>query len=130
MEFIRFDSDDIENVLARLSDEEIDQLAFGAIKIDRTGKVLLFNAAEGELSGADPKEVIGKNFFEDVAPCTKTADFYGRFLEGAGNGDLSTLFEYRFDYKMKSTKVKCHMKKAAMGDAYWILVKRISGPQN
>ena len=65
-------------------------------------------------------------FFDEIAPCTKRPEFYGRFRDGVEQGDLNTLFEYEFDYKMNPTKVKVHMKKSLTGDSYWILVKRIS----
>ncbi|MEE4358222.1 MAG: photoactive yellow protein [Desulfococcaceae bacterium] len=125
MEIIHFDARDIENTLARMSDRQINDLAFGAIQVDEKGTILSYNVAEGEITGRNPEKVIGKNFFNEVAPCTKTEEFYGRFRDGIRKGNLSTLFEYEFDYKMKPTKVKVHMKKAILGDSYWILVKRM-----
>jgi len=124
MEIIKFDDNNIENKLSDLSDVEVDQLSFGAIQLDGEGNILFYNAAEGGITGRDPKSMIGKNFFNEVAPCTKSQEFYGRFKEGVEKDDLSVLFEYTFDYKMTPTKVKVHMKKALAGDGYWILVKR------
>ncbi|MGE0083601.1 MAG: photoactive yellow protein [Desulfococcaceae bacterium] len=128
MELVRFDAHDIENTLSKMSDLQIDRLAFGAIQVDKTGKILTYNMAEGEITGRNPKEVLGKNFFDEVAPCTKTKDFYGKFAEGVKKGNISTLFEYEFDYKMKPVRVRVHMKKAIVGDTYWILVKRAVTP--
>lgn len=127
MEIVKFDESDIENRLARMKDDEIEALAFGAIQLDRNGKILFYNAAEGEITGRNPGEVIGKDFFREVAPCTQSPEFSGRFKEGVKKGELSTLFEYVFDYQMKPTKVKVHMKKALNDDTYWILVKRVVG---
>ncbi|EWH03836.1 photoactive yellow protein [Halomonas sp. BC04] len=120
-----FGSDDIENSLAKMDDKKLDSLAFGAIQLDASGKIMQYNAAEGSITGRDPKSVIGKNFFTDVAPCTQSKEFQGRFKEGVKNDDLNTMFEYIFDYQMKPTKVKVHMKKALTGDSYWIFVKRL-----
>lgn len=125
LEFVEFGKGDIENVIARLSSKEIDGLAFGAIQLDRTGKILQYNMAEGQITGRKPADVIGKNFFTDVAPCTNTESFYGAFKKGVAAGNLATMFEYTFDYQMKPTKVKVHMKKALVGDTYWVFVKRI-----
>ena len=125
MDILQFGSDDIENNLANMSDEDLDKLAFGAIQLDATGKVLQYNAAEGGITGRDPKSVIGKNFFKEVAPCTQSKEFEGRFQEGVKNKNLHTMFEYVFDYKMQPTKVKVHMKKALVDDSYWIFVKRL-----
>ena len=124
MDFVQFGTDDIENTLSNMKDGDLDNLAFGAIQLDADGKILQYNAAEGDITGRDPKAVIGKNFFKEVAPCTDSKDFSGRFKEGVKNGDLNTMFEYTFDYQMQPTKVKVHMKKALAGDSYWILVKR------
>jgi len=124
MDFVQFGTDDIENTLSSMKDSDLDSLAFGAIQLDADGKILQYNAAEGDITGRDPKAVIGKNFFKEVAPCTDSKDFAGRFREGVKSGDLNTMFEYTFDYQMQPTKVKVHMKKALTGDSYWILVKR------
>ncbi len=125
LEKISFDSKDIENVLARMNDKELDKLPFGAIQLDKEGKVLSYNATEAEITGRKPEDVIGRNFFKEVAPCTRRPEFYGAFLEGVKNDNLNILFEYVFDYKMKPTKVKVHMKKALTGDSYWVIVKRL-----
>lgn len=125
MERVNFGSEDIGNKLAEMSDRDIDKLAFGAINLDANGKILSYNKAEGEITGRNPEEVIGKNFFTEVAPCTKTDDFFGKFQEGVKSGNLSTMFEYTFDYQMKPTKVKVHMKKSLDGYSYWVFVKRV-----
>lgn len=124
-ERVAFDQSDLGNVLSKLDDKQIDNLAFGMITLDAQGTVLQYNAAEGAITGRDPKDVIGKNFFTDVAPCTKTDAFHGRFVKGVQAGDLNVMFEYTFDYKMAPTRVRVHMKTAPAGNRYWILVKRL-----
>ena len=125
MDLVGFNKTDIDNVLNRMAEKDIDKLAFGAIELDRTGTVLRYNAAEGAITGRNPAAVIGKNFFRDVAPCTSKPAFKGVFDAGVRDGDLNTMFEYVFDYQMKPTKVKVHMKKALSGGNFWIFVKRI-----
>ena len=125
LDFVAFGKDDIDNTIARMSAKEIDRLAFGAIQLDGAGRVLQYNQAEGEITGRDPKSVIGKNFFTEVAPCTNTPKFKGAFDQGVKSGNFGVMFEYTFDYNMKPTKVKVHMKKAVVGDSYWVFVKRV-----
>jgi len=124
-EVIKFDSSDIGNKLSSMSSSELDKLAFGAVELDRNGRILRYNAAEGDITGRDPKDTIGKSFFKDVAPCTNSPEFYGRFEDGVKKGNLNTLFEYTFDYKMRPTKVKVQMKQDPNKESYWIFVKRI-----
>ena len=122
---ISFGEDDIENVLAKMSQKDLDNLAFGAIQLDKDGKILSYNATESEITGRRPEDVIGKNFFAEVAPCTNRPEFRGVFFEGVKNDNLNTMFEYVFDYKMNPTKVKVHMKKALIVETYLMMVKRL-----
>lgn len=123
--FVEFGASEIDNVLSRMTGADIDQLAFGAVQLDAAGRILQYNAAEGAITGRDPKAVVGKNFFTEIAPCTNTPTFKGAFDKGVKQGDLNAIFEYTFDYQMRPTKVKVHMKKALVGDSYWVFVKRL-----
>lgn len=125
MELIEFGKGDIENVISTLSPAQIDGLAFGAIELSAEGVIKQYNMTEGHITGRDPKSVIGKNFFLDVAPCTNRPTFRGKFDRGVRNGDLNTMFHYTFDYNMQPMRVKVHMKKALVGDSYWMFVKRL-----
>jgi len=124
MDTVAFGKTDVENVLSKMNDTQLNKLAFGAIELDAAGKILKYNAVEGAITGRDPKEVIGKSFFTEVAPCTNRPEFKGVFDAGVRGKNLNTMFEYVFDHQMKPTKVKIHMKQAISGDTYWIFVKR------
>lgn len=125
-EQVKFGQDDIDNALSRLDESQIENLAFGMVTLDRQGTILQYNAAEGAITGRDPKDALGKNFFTDVAPCTKTDEFYGRFQQGVKSGTLNVMFEYTFDYNMAPTRVRVHMKNApGTADKFWVLVKRL-----
>ena len=125
MEIKTLKADELDNVLARMNPKEIEGLAFGAIQLDADGKILFYNAAEGQITGRNPADVLGKNFFRDIAPCTNSPKFSGVFKTGVAAGKLDTIFEYIFDYKMKPTKVCVHLKKAMSGDTYWVIVRRV-----
>lgn len=122
---VEFGRDDIVNAIRNMSASEIDRMAFGAVELDANGLIIRYNAAEGAITGRKPQEVLGKNFFTDVAPCTNTPKFKGEFDQGVRRGMLDKKFEYTFDYNMRPTKVKVHMKKSLSGNTFWIFVKRI-----
>src|SRR4051812_15181570 len=82
--------------LKALASEDYDALPFGSIKLDRSGRVTLYNKAERELARRDAVDVLGKLFFEEVAPCTNNAAFRGRLDELARNGGKSARFDYLF----------------------------------
>ena len=109
MEHVSFEGVNLAELLPRIPDSIKDGLPFGLVKLDLVGTILEYNMAEGDLTGIDPKWAIGKNFFDDVAMCTKTQAFYGRFLEGVKKGFLNTVFDYTFDHREVATQVKVHM---------------------
>lgn len=125
MKTVAFGKSDVENVLAKMDGAQLDKLAFGAVELDAQGRIIKYNAVEGAITGRDPKTVVGKNFFTEVAPCTNRAEFKGVFDKGVRDNNLNTLFEYVFDHQMKPTKVRIHMKRAISGGSYWIFVKRV-----
>jgi photoactive yellow protein len=125
MSTLAFGKTDVENVLSKMNDAQLNKLAFGAIELDAAGKILKYNAVEGAITGRDPKAVIGKSFFTEVAPCTNRPEFKGVFDAGVRAKNLNAMFEYVFDHQMKPTKVKIHMKRAISGDTYWVFVKRV-----
>ncbi|MDX1561115.1 MAG: photoactive yellow protein [Marinobacter sp.] len=121
---VKFEMEDLENAMSSLTDEEIDNLMFGAIELDAEGTILRYNIAESELTGRKAEDVIGRNFFDDVAPCTKSDEFSGRFFHGVESGEFNAVFEYVFDYQMEPTKVRIIMIKSVAQDTYWLLIKR------
>ena len=107
----------------RMNEAELDALPFGAIRLDKTGKVLSYNATEAKLTGRDPKRVIGRNFFTDVAPCTNVQGFAGRFREGVAKGEMHTIFPYRFDFEMAPRDVTVTLFYAKQTDTAWVFVR-------
>jgi photoactive yellow protein len=82
-----------------MSPDEIDALPFGAIVVDADGNIQRYNAFEAQLSHLDPKRVVGKNFFRDVAPCTAVRSFEGRMREFVDSDErVSVTFDYRFAF--------------------------------
>ena len=109
--------------IGRMNEQELDGLPFGAIRLDKDGKVLAYNATEGKLTGRDPKVVIGKNFFMDVAPCTNVQAFAGRFREGVAKKDMHVIFPYRFDFEMAPRDVTVTLFYSKQSDTAWVFVR-------
>ncbi|MGF1453880.1 MAG: photoactive yellow protein [Alphaproteobacteria bacterium] len=124
MEIVKFGSSDVENLLAQ-DPSRVENLPFGAILVDKQGNILKYNQQESFISGRSAEAVLGKNFFNDVAPCAKGHQFQQRFQQAVSTGHINTVFEYTFDYKMEPTKVRVHMKSTSANDGIWILIKRL-----
>jgi photoactive yellow protein len=101
-----------------------DALAFGAVRVDDTGRIVLYNRYEADLAGIEPPAAEGRNFFTEVAPCTNNALFYGQFKKGVNAGNLNLIFNYTFSYKMRPTNVRVHMLRDPASKANWVFVKK------
>lgn len=123
MEIIPFGSQDVDNILAR-EPQRVERLPFGAVLLDRKGKIAKYNKAEGLIAGKDPEAVMGKDFFNEIAPCAKGKRFHGEFMKFAKTGKINTMFDYQFDYKGTQVRVRIHLKANADGNSCWMFVKR------
>lgn len=106
-----------------LTPEELDGLPFGAIQIDREGRIQAYNAKEGELAGLEPASVIGKNFFSEVAPCTNVREFAGRFRNDLRAGSPYVAFPFLFDFPGRPTRVMILLSWDERAGCGWILVE-------
>lgn len=106
-----------------MSAGELDALPFGAIRLDKNGTILSYNATEAKLTGRDPKRVVGRNFFTQVAPCTNVQAFAGRFREGVAKGDMHEIFPYRFDFEMAPRDVTVTLFYSQQTGSAWVFVR-------
>lgn len=84
--------------LLELTQEESDRLPFGFIAVDREGTVTAYNAFEERLSGLSRPDVVGRSFFQEVAPCTSVREFEGRFRDMVERG-ASGLARFRYLFR-------------------------------
>ena len=91
----------------RLSTEELDQLPYGVIQLDARGRVVGYNDTESRMVGLPKERVIGKNFFQEVAPCTRVKEFEGRFRDMAEGRSKNVVeqFEFVFHFRKGSQRV-------------------------
>jgi photoactive yellow protein len=86
--------------------DELDELPYGMIILDRDGRVLFYNETEARQAGFRPEDVVGQNFFEDVAPCTRVKEFKGRFQRFV-DGEMGrvTFFDFAFHFEQGTQDV-------------------------
>jgi len=120
---LNYDDDNVGEKLRNASEEQLNGANFGIIQIDDEGVVQFFNAYESELSGVDPDDAKGSNFFTQVAPCTNNRLFRGRFKKGVRRGELDETFSYTYTYKMRPTLVDVRLYRDEAGNN-WIMVQK------
>lgn len=110
-----------------LTTTELDQLPFGMIQLDASGRILKFNAVESRLASLDQQQQIGKHFFTEVAPCTKVQAFYGRFKEGVLQEHLDTTFSFHFAFKQNPRDVTVRLFYSRRTQSVWVMVSDREG---
>jgi photoactive yellow protein len=106
-----------------LDEHDLDAFPFGVIQLDRNGRVLAYNQYEEELAQMDREDVLGKNFFFEVAPCTRVREFYGRFTDGveARALDANFGFVFRFEHGTRHVEITMHYRQS--DDTIWVVVR-------
>lgn len=99
--------------LAAMSIEEVDALPYGFIILDEEGTVLLYNRYEARMSRLDAPRVLSRNFFRDIAPCTRVEAFHGRFRALLRDDSRDTeRFSFRFHFLHGAQNVTVQFVKA------------------
>ncbi|CAN91164.1 Photoactive yellow protein (PYP) [Sorangium cellulosum So ce56] len=110
-----------------LDERGLDAQPFGIIRLDREGTVLSYNLYEERQARRNRQDVIGKNFFTDIAPCSRVKAFHGRFLAGVEQRELKATFGFvfHFPHKTRHVDVSLFYKAAArqQDDAVWVFIR-------
>lgn len=92
--------------LAAISARELDTLPYGCILLDNSGRVIGYNDTESRMARLPVEAVLGRNFFTEVAPCTRVKDFEGRFRDLAGGRTPQVVqFEFTFPFPFGAQRV-------------------------
>lgn len=92
--------------LFQLSPEQSDALPYGLIVLDPEGVVVGYNQAESRLSGLARQAVIGRNFFRDIAPCTRVQSFSGLYADMVKAREPHTAqFDFLFRFRHGDQRV-------------------------
>jgi photoactive yellow protein len=115
-----FPSETIES----MNQKQLDRLPFGVIRIAEDGTVLNYNETECEIASRRAADVIGKNFFNEVAPCTRVEEFQGQFLKLQQAGvDGRAKFSFVFKFATGAALVDIVLLYEAASGCGTILVK-------
>jgi len=106
---IEIDSPEMAAEIGNLDAQAFDALPFGAIQLDANGVILRYNKAEEKISGRNTSDVLGKNFFADIAPCTRVKRFLGAFQAGVEHRSLNEVFDFTFAFKTGPRDVRIRM---------------------
>jgi photoactive yellow protein len=121
--------DELLRQVDQLTEGDLDTLPFGLIQLDRSGRILKFNQTEAKLARINRERQIGRNFFDDVAPCTKVKDFHGRFQQGLRERSLYETFGFVFKFDHGWRNVAITLFYSEKTDSVWVLISQTSVTQ-
>jgi photoactive yellow protein len=119
--------DDVLDHVDRMTPDELDRLPFGLIQRDAAGRILNYNAVESRLASIAKQDAIGKQFFTEIAPCTRVQEFYGRFKEGVIRESLDTSFHFHFAFKQNPRDVTVRLLYTRRTRTVWVLISDLNG---
>lgn len=123
MTVFAFDEGDPENPLVRTSAEDAQRIPFGAVELDRDGRVLAYNDTEPDGAGDGRGAVVGRHFFDEVARWAAGSLIDREFCDGIAAGQLNVVFDCAV--ARLSYKVRIHLKVSPILGTYWIFIKKL-----
>lgn len=90
--------------VSRLSPEELDTLPYGLICLDAQGRVVHYNDTESRMARLPKGKVVGRNFFTDVAPCTRVREFEGQFQDLVRNPSRIRVRSFDFVFRFRHSE--------------------------
>lgn len=120
---ISFNTPGLAKAVEQLSNDAIDQLPFGAIRLDATWTVLTYSKREAQLSGRGDRPTVGLDFFTEIAPCMNNPDFKGRIERAIAARTLDIEFSHIGDFSDRDRELQVRVQSAFDG-GIWIFLTR------
>jgi photoactive yellow protein len=81
-------------------------LPFGLLELDARGTVIRFSPAAEQNSPVQARDVLGRNFFREIAPFEQVSDFQSRFQVFMASGESVQRFTSSFPSDKGQIKVQ------------------------
>jgi photoactive yellow protein len=120
-----FDEQEVMRLISQGASEAVNKVAFGVVHLDEQGTIIGYSREESRLSGLRPEDVLGKNFFSDIAPCTDKTEFRAPF-SGVLAGDKEfAIIDYTFPFRPEPVPVQVIMTHShLLPKRYLLMIKR------
>lgn len=118
-----FDQPDLTRAVEALPVTVLDDLPFGAIRLDAEGVVRIYSGAERRLSGSGDRPRLGLHFFREIAPCMDGPRFRGRIERAMAAGSLDVELGWTGDFGDAERSLRVRVQ-SATGGGLWIFMRR------
>ncbi|GAC1535705.1 MAG: hypothetical protein NVS2B9_01110 [Myxococcales bacterium] len=105
MRDLRLDAPDLPTLFALL-----ERLPIGVVLLDQTSRVLLYNAAEERIARRSREDVLGRLFFDEIAPCIRDAGVGAEFSRRIGREQFELEREIAFAFPFRDSPRQVNLK--------------------
>jgi len=123
MTVFSYEETESDNPLGGISPADVDRIPFGAVELDRDGRVVSYNDTEPDDGAPAKSEMIGRSLFDDVLRWASGSVIAQEFAKGVASGELNVVFDCgvaRVPYK-----VRMHLKVSPILGTFWIFIKKL-----
>ena len=114
---------DLGTWLEQADDARLNALSYGVIGIDPHGKTCRYSDHEAELAGFDPRDVLGRHFFQEIGVCMNNGLVAGRFADAQSkNEPLDALIDYVLAFRSRRTPVRMRMLSSPASPTRYLLI--------
>lgn len=119
--------DDLQKI-ARMSSSEVDALPFGVFRIDRAGRIVMYNAFEATAAGLEREQVLGRRFAE-VAPCVLVKDFVAAAERARHDEHVDEVMRFVFPHHSAACLVTVRLYSEESTGKLWLFVSKRARPR-
>ncbi len=120
------DAPDLGNWLDQTDDAQLNALPFGVIGMDADGKARRYSDYEAQMAGFDPRDVLGRHFFEEIGVCMNNGLVAKRFADAQAKGEpLDALIDYVIAFRSRRTPVKMRLLSLPTSPMRYLLIQRL-----
>lgn len=120
-----FNEQEVIGMISQGESDVIQRVAFGVVHLNEAGTIVGYSRQESELSGLRPEDVIGRNFFDEVAPCTNKADFRSLFAGVISGKSEFAIVDYTFPFRPRPVPVQVVMTHShLLPKRFMLMIKR------
>jgi photoactive yellow protein len=117
-----FDTSNLAEAVEALPPAKLDELPFGAVRLDPQGVIRVYNKTRAEQGGRGAMPTMGLSYFADVAPCLDNGYFRGRIDKARAAGTLNLSFAFIGDFSDRNRELAVRVQAAKDGGT-WIFIQ-------
>jgi photoactive yellow protein len=110
--------------LEQQTNEQLDDVPFGVVRMTREGVVVAYCKSESHITGISQEYAFGKYYFTQIAPCANNMTVAARYVQPSLDEEL----DYILTYVCEPVKVRLRLLKSPHSCYQYFLVDRRSFP--